>query len=223
MEFSKEEILTSIKRTGVIPVFYHRDLSVAKKVIEACYKGGVRVFEFTNRGENAYHVFEQLVEYTKRFEGLILGIGTIMDVAATEKFIKAGAKFIVSPILKNEMADACQAHGTMWVPGCGTLTEIVLAKEAGAAVIKIFPGSVLGPEFVSSVLPVVPGLLLMPTGGVDPTKKSLTAWFEAGVFCVGIGSRLISKEIIEGKRWDKLEKKVRQALAIVDKIKTPAR
>ncbi len=212
-----------MKRTGVIPVFYHADIVIAKKVIGACYQGGIRVFEFTNRGENAYPVFVQLVEYTKKFKGLILGIGTIMDVVATEKFIEAGAKFIVSPIFKKEMAVACLAHQTMWIPGCGTLTEIVSAREAGAELIKIFPGAVLGPEFVSSVLPVVPGLRLMPTGGVEPTKRSLAAWFEAGVFCVGIGSKLISKEIMEGKQWDKLERKVRHTLSAVDKINAPKR
>ncbi len=219
MEFTKEEILSAMKKTGVIPVFYHADPAVAKKVVEACYNGGVRVFEFTNRGENAYAVFIELVEYTKKFKGLILGIGTIMDVPTTEKFIRAGAKFIVSPIFKNEMANACHAHNKLWIPGCGTLTEIVSAKEAGAQVIKIFPGSVLGPEFVSSVLPVVPDLKLMPTGGVEPTKRSLKAWFDAGVFCVGIGSKLISKEIITGKQWNKLEQKVARAISTIEKIR----
>jgi len=219
MEFSKEEILAAINRTGIIPVFYHADLEIAKGVVEACYNGGIRVFEFTNRGENAFSVFVKLVDYAKKFKGLILGIGTVMDVSTTEKFIKAGAKFIVSPILKKEMGATCKAHDKLWIPGCGTLTEIVSAKEAGAQLIKIFPGSVLGPGFVSAVLPVVPDLKLMPTGGVEPTKENLKAWFDAGVFCVGIGSGLISKEIIHEKQWKKLEKKVAQSLSIVNKIR----
>jgi 2-dehydro-3-deoxyphosphogluconate aldolase / (4S)-4-hydroxy-2-oxoglutarate aldolase len=217
MDFTREEILETMNRTAIIPVFHHAELEIAKHVIEACYKGGVRVFEFTNRGENAYSVFVELVKYAKRFKYLILGIGTIMDVPTTDKFIKAGAKFIVSPIFKKEMAAA--VRDKLWIPGCGTLTEIVLAKESGAQVIKIFPGSVLGPEFVSAVLPVVPDLKLMPTGGIELTKESLKAWFSAGVFCVGIGSKLISKEIINGKHWRQLEKKVARAISTIEKIR----
>jgi 2-dehydro-3-deoxyphosphogluconate aldolase/(4S)-4-hydroxy-2-oxoglutarate aldolase len=210
MSASQESMLTKIKHSRIIPVFYHQDVEVAKSVMEACYNGGLRVFEFTNRGENAYDVFLKLKEFAQRFPDLSLGIGTIMDSTAAELFVTADADFIVSPILSPEVAKVCTRHKKFWIPGCGTLTEIVNAKNAGAELIKVFPGSVLGPKFISSVLAVVPDLKLMPTGGVEPTTENLKAWFDAGVYCVGIGSQLISKAIIEGKRWKELEVNVSQ-------------
>ena len=217
--FSNEAIQQAMKTSGMIPVFYHADIEVAKAVVDASYKGGVRVFEFTNRGENAFAVFSELLKHVQKYPDLMLGIGTIMDAATTQKFISAGAHFIVSPILKQEMAAACQKENKLWIPGCATLTEIVTAKDLGAKVIKIFPGSVLGPGFVSSIMPVVPGLQLMPTGGVEPTEANLSAWFKAGVICVGMGSQLFAKDVIETKNWAKLEQSVAGALEIITKIR----
>ncbi len=217
--FSNDAIQQAMKTSGMIPVFYHADIEVAKAVVDASYKGGVRVFEFTNRGENAFSVFTELLKHVQKYSDLMLGIGTIMDAATTQKFISAGAHFIVSPILKQEMAAVCQKENKLWIPGCATLTEIVTAKDLGAKVIKIFPGSVLGPGFVSSIMPVVPGLQLMPTGGVEPTEANLSAWFKAGVICVGMGSQLFAKEVIETKNWAKLEQSVADALAIITKIR----
>lgn len=209
-KLSNDYILSEMKRSSIIPVFYHTDVDVAKAVVESCYNGGLRVFEFTNRGDNALEVFTQLVKYAKKMPGLALGIGTIMDAATTEKFIVAGAHFIESPIMNTEIAEACRSHNKLWIPGCGTLTEIVAARQAGAELIKIFPGSLLGPKFVSAVLSVVPDLKLMSTGGVEPTVENLRAWFNAGVYCVGIGSKLITNAIIENKNWDELQAKVKQ-------------
>jgi 2-dehydro-3-deoxyphosphogluconate aldolase/(4S)-4-hydroxy-2-oxoglutarate aldolase len=209
-----------MKSSGMIPVFFHADIEVAKAVVDASYKGGVRVFELTNRGENAFQVFTALLKHVEKYPDLMLGIGTIMDAATTKKFISAGAHFIVSPIMKPEMAEVCKQENKLWIPGCATLTEIVNAKDLGAKVIKIFPGSVLGPGFVSSIMPVVPGLQLMPTGGVEPTEANLSAWFKAGVICVGMGSQLFSKDVIESKNWAKLEQGVADALAIVKKVRT---
>jgi 2-dehydro-3-deoxyphosphogluconate aldolase/(4S)-4-hydroxy-2-oxoglutarate aldolase len=217
--FSNDAIQQAMKTSGMIPVFYHADIEVAKAVVDASYKGGVRVFEFTNRGENAFSVFTELLKHVQKYSDLMLGIGTIMDAATTQKFISAGAHFIVSPILKQEMAAVCQKENKLWIPGCATLTEIVTAKDLGAKVIKIFPGSVLGPGFVSSIMPVVPGLQLMPTGGVEPTEANLSAWFKAGVICVGMGSQLFAKDVIETKNWAKLEQSVADALAIITKIR----
>jgi 2-dehydro-3-deoxyphosphogluconate aldolase / (4S)-4-hydroxy-2-oxoglutarate aldolase len=217
--FSNDTIQQAMKSSGMIPVFFHADVEVAKAVLDAAYKGGVRVFEFTNRGENAFQVFSELLKHAQKYPDLMLGIGTIMDAATTQKFISAGAHFIVSPILKQEMAAVCQKEDKLWIPGCATLTEIVTAKDLGAKVIKIFPGSVLGPGFVSSIMPVVPGLQLMPTGGVEPTEANLSAWFKAGVICVGMGSQLFTKEVIETKNWAKLEQSVADALAIIVKIR----
>lgn len=217
--FSNDAIQKAMISSGMIPVFYHADIEVAKGVLDASYKGGVRVFEFTNRGENAFQVFTQLLAYAQKYPDLMLGIGTVMNAAVTQKYIDAGAHFIVSPIMKAEMAAVCLKADKLWIPGCATLTEIVTAKDLGAKVIKIFPGSVLGPGFVSSIMPVVPGLQLMPTGGVEPTEANLSAWFKAGVICVGMGSQLFTKDIIETKNWERLQQSVADALAIIGKIR----
>ena len=217
--FSTDSIQQAMRASGMIPVFYHADVEVAKAVLDASYKGGVRVFEFTNRGENAFQVFTQLLKHAEQYPDLMMGIGTIMNAELTQKYCDAGAHFIVSPILKAEMATVCHQNNKLWIPGCATLTEIVTAKDLGAKVIKIFPGSVLGPGFVSSIMPVVPGLQLMPTGGVEPTEANLSAWFKAGVICVGMGSQLISKEILETKNWAKLQQGVADALAIIAKFR----
>jgi len=218
-KFTSDTVQEAMRTTGMIPVFYHADIEIAKAVMDASYRGGVRVFEFTNRGGNAFDVFRQLLAHAQQYSDLILGIGTIINAETTQKFIEAGAHFIVSPILKPEMAEVCKKHDVPWIPGCATLTEIVTAKEHGAAVIKIFPGSVLGPGFVSSVLPVIPGYQLMPTGGVEPTKENLSAWFKAGVMCVGMGSQLFKKDIMEKKDWPALETNVAEAMAIIKEIK----
>ena len=218
--FSMDSIQQAMRTSGMIPVFYHADVEIAKAVLDASYKGGVRVFEFTNRGGNAFDVFTQLLKHAQQYPDLMMGIGTIMNAADSQKYCDAGAHFIVSPILKAEMATVCHRNNKLWIPGCATLTEIVTAKDLGAKIIKIFPGSVLGPGFVSSIMPVVPGLQLMPTGGVEPTEENLSAWFKAGVVCVGMGSQLISKEIIETKNWTKLQQGVTDALAIIKKIRS---
>jgi 2-dehydro-3-deoxyphosphogluconate aldolase / (4S)-4-hydroxy-2-oxoglutarate aldolase len=217
--YTPDSVAHLIGTSGMIPVFYHADIEVAKSVLDACYRGGVRVFEFTNRGGNAFDVFTALLKHVEQYSDMLLGIGTILDGTTAKKFIDAGAHFIVSPILKADMATVCQEHTKLWIPGCATLTEIVTAKELGAQVIKIFPGSVLGPDFVSSVLPVVPGLQLMPTGGVEPTEESLSAWFKAGVVCVGMGSKLMIKKPDGSFDLEGIENKAREAIAIISKFK----
>jgi 2-dehydro-3-deoxyphosphogluconate aldolase/(4S)-4-hydroxy-2-oxoglutarate aldolase len=219
MKFTNQQIVDTMKRTGVVPLFTHDNAEEAQQVIEAAYRGGVRVFEFTNRKKNSYDVFVHILKQRSNYPHLMIGIGTIMDGATTKKFIDAGADFIISPILKLEMAEVCRAHNKLWMPGCATLTEIVTAKENGAEVIKVFPGSVLGPGFVSSIMPVVPDLQLMITGGVEPNEKNLSAWFKAGAMCVGMGSQLFTKEIIAEKNWTLLEKNVTEALDIVKKLR----
>lgn len=171
MSFSKQQVLSIIKETGFVPLLSHNNSELAQLAMEAAYRAGVRAFEYTNRQPNSFEVFVHLLKVAEKLHGLTLGIGTIMDAATTEKFIQAGAHFIISPILKPEMAPVCHAHEKLWIPGCATLTEIVTAKEMGAELIKLFPGSVLGPGFVKSIMPVVPDLQLMITGGVEPTEK----------------------------------------------------
>jgi 2-dehydro-3-deoxyphosphogluconate aldolase / (4S)-4-hydroxy-2-oxoglutarate aldolase len=219
MKFTNQQIVSKVKELGLVPLFTHDDIPTAQQVIEAAYRGGVRVFEFTNRRKNSFEVFVAMLDYCKKFPDLMLGIGTVMDGATTKKFIDAGAHFIISPILKLEMAKVCLDHNVLWMPGCATLTEIVTAKENGAQVIKVFPGSVLGPGFVSAIMPVVPDLQLMITGGVEPNEKNLSAWFKAGAMSVGLGSQLFTKEILEKRDWTALEKNVSEALQIIKKLK----
>lgn len=219
MTFSKQQIMTTMRSTGLVPLFTHDDAQEAQEVVEAAYKGGVRVFEFTNRRKNSYDVFVHLLKQREKYPDLMLGIGTIMDAATTKKFIDAGADFIISPILKLEMAEVCHQHNKHWIPGCATLTEIVTARDHGAEIIKVFPGSVLGPGFVSSIMPVVAGLNLMITGGVEPTEQNLSAWFKAGAMCVGLGSQLFTKDILQNKDWPSLQRKVTDALNIIGNLK----
>jgi 2-dehydro-3-deoxyphosphogluconate aldolase / (4S)-4-hydroxy-2-oxoglutarate aldolase len=219
MTYTKEDIISQMRETGVVPLFTHENADEAFEVIHIAYMAGIRVFEVTNRRANSFEVFSALVRRSRELPGLILGIGTVMDGPTTKKFIDVGAHFIISPIMNLEMATVCHNHKTMWMPGCATLTEIVTAKQNGAEVIKVFPGSVLGPGFVSSIMPVVPDLKLMITGGVEPTRESLSAWFQAGAMCVGLGSQLFSKDILARKDWVALEDRIRTTLAITREVR----
>lgn len=219
MLFTKQQVVTMMKSTGLVPLLTHDDPLMAQEAVQAAYQGGVRVFEFTNRKKNSLEVFRYLVSQRKQYPDLVLGIGTVMDGATTKTFIDAGADFIVSPIMKPAMAEVCQSHDLHWIPGCATVTEIVTAKELGAEVIKVFPGSVLGPGFVSAVMSVVPDLQLMITGGVTPDEENLSAWFRAGAVCVGLGSQLFTKDILEKKDWNQLQQKVSASLEIIRQLK----
>ena len=219
MRFSKEVIIRGMKEAGIVPLFTHDDPKDAEAVLKASYAGGIRIFEFTNRRKNSFDVFQYLLGVAQGYPDLILGIGTIMDAETTRKFLDAGADFIISPIMKLEMAEECNRRNCLWIPGCATLTEIVTAKDHGAEIIKLFPASVLGPGFVSSVMPVVPGLQLMITGGVEPTEKSLSAWFKAGATCVGMGSQLFTRDILTQKDWPLLTKTLETALRIAKQIR----
>jgi 2-dehydro-3-deoxyphosphogluconate aldolase / (4S)-4-hydroxy-2-oxoglutarate aldolase len=220
MAFTKTQIVEEMKSTGIVPLFTHDNADEALKVLETAYAGGIRVFEFTNRRSNSFEVFQHLLKNRGKFPDLMLGIGTIMDGPTTKKFIDAGADFIISPILKLEMAEVCHKHDKLWLPGCATLTEIVTAKEHGAGVIKVFPGSVLGPGFISAIMPVVPDLKLMITGGVEPNEQNLSAWFKAGAMCVGMGSQLFTKEILQRQHWELLRQNISNALNIVKEIRS---
>lgn len=210
-----------MKETGIVPVFYHKDVEVCKSVLKACYLGGVRVFEFTNRGDYAHEVFAALNKYAeKETPEMILGVGSIVDAGTTALYIQLGANFIVSPVLNAEMAKVCNRRKISWSPGCGSVTEISYAEELGSEVVKIFPGSqVGGPAFVKGVKGPFPWTSIMPTGGVEPTEENLTEWFEAGVHCVGMGSQLITKEVLSNKNFDLLEETVRNAIALVNQIR----
>ena len=194
-QFTRLEVANVMKDTGMVPLFYHQDLEVSKKVITACYKGGARLLEFTARGDFAHEVFGELVKYvTKELPQMIMGVGSVTDAASASRFMALGANFIVTPVLREDIALVCNRRKVLWSPGCGSLTEIARAEELGCEIVKLFPGGIYGPEFVKAVRGPQPWTSIMPTGGVAPTKENLEGWFKAGVTCVGMGSKLIAKE-----------------------------
>ena len=212
--FSRLEVLNTIVGTGLVPVFYNADVEVAKKVVQACAAGGARVVEFTNRGDFAPEVFKELSRYVDR-EGpdIILGVGSVIDEPTAAMYIAYGANFVVGPVLNEAVARLCNRRKVAYSPGCGSASEISYAEELGVEIVKIFPGSsVGGPGFVKSVLGPCPWTRIMPTGGVDATEESIKAWFEAGVACVGMGSRLIRKDLVAAGDWAEITAKIRQVL-----------
>ena len=220
-KFSRIEVALKLALTGMVPVFYHADLEICKQVLKACYDGGVRVFEFTNRGDFAHETFAQLIKYARAsFPELMLGVGSVVDAPTAALYIQCGADFIVSPVLKEDVAIVCNRRKIMWAPGCGSLTEISRAEELGAEVIKIFPAQqVGGPDFISAIKGPCPWTSIMPTGGVEPKEENLRAWFAAGAHCVGMGSQLISKDLIANKDFAKLEERTRTALETIRNVR----
>ena len=188
---SSSDVLTQVLAAPLVPVFYHADAAYAQSMVRACYAGGIRVFEFTNRGANAFEVFQELAQLTATdCPDLVLGIGTIYTAADAERFIAAGAAFVVQPVTTAEVAAACQRHDVAWLPGALTPNERHAATQLGARIVKIFPGNFVGPDYIKAVRGPMPTTRLMVTGGVEPTEASLTEWFGAGVNVVGIGSQL---------------------------------
>jgi 2-dehydro-3-deoxyphosphogluconate aldolase/(4S)-4-hydroxy-2-oxoglutarate aldolase len=219
--FNKALVLSKMNEIGVIPVFYNSDIEIAKKIVLACYKGGARVVEMTNRGDHAIDVFCELERYcSKKLPELITGVGSIIDAPTAALYIAHGSNFIVGPVLDVETAKLCNKRKIPYSPGCGSVSEIQLAHELGIDIIKIFPGAqVGGPGFVRAVKGPCPWTEIMPTGGVDITKESLSGWFGAGVYCVGIGSKLIPKEIIENNDFKKLSSTVNSVINTIKEIR----
>jgi 2-dehydro-3-deoxyphosphogluconate aldolase/(4S)-4-hydroxy-2-oxoglutarate aldolase len=219
--FTRIEVTQKMKETGIVPVFYHKDIDVCKSVLKACYDGGIRVFEFTNRGDFAHEIFGELNKWAAReCPEMILGVGSIIDGPTTALYIQLGANFIVSPLIDEEMARICNKRKIAWSPGCGSVTEIGRAHELGCEVVKIFPGSAVGgPSFVSGVLGPMPYASIMPTGGVTPDEENLTKWFKAGVHCVGMGSQLFPKEVLAKGDFQYITDMCANALAIVKKLR----
>jgi 2-dehydro-3-deoxyphosphogluconate aldolase / (4S)-4-hydroxy-2-oxoglutarate aldolase len=216
MRFTKEEVLNTIESCGMMPLFYHPDLEISKKVIKACYDGGIRIFEYTNRGANSFDNFKELLKYVEsEMPELVLGIGTIYDAASAEKYIAAGADYIVAPIMNPEVGEVCKKHGVIWGPGVMTVTEIYNARVVGTDFVKIFPGEVLQPAFVKAIKGPMPDIKIMATGGVSPTKESIESWLRSGVACVGIGSQLTSKDAIEKGDFETITKTVEYCLGII--------
>jgi 2-dehydro-3-deoxyphosphogluconate aldolase/(4S)-4-hydroxy-2-oxoglutarate aldolase len=222
-KYSRLKVLTTMIETGLVPLFYHDDPDVAAKVIFACLAGGVRCIEFTNRGDGAHLVFAELMKRFREDKELILGAGTVMDAPTAALYIQLGANFIVGPNLNPEVARLCNRRKISYTPGCATSTEISNAEELGVEICKIFPaGELGGPAFVQAVRGPIPWVRLMPTGGVSPEKENVTAWIQAGVACVGMGSKLISNKVIEKGDYKYITETVRQVLAWIQEARKGA-
>lgn len=213
--FARLEVLNEIVNIGVVPVFYNADLEVAKKVVAACAAGGARVVEFTNRGDNAYRVFSDLVlHFAAADPKVILGVGSVLDPATAALYIASGANFVVGPVLNPDVAKVCNRRKVAYSPGCGSASEISEAEELGVEIVKVFPGdSVGGPNFVKAILGPCPWTRIMPTGGVEATKESITAWFKAGVAAVGIGSHLVRKDWMDAGDYESMTRLAGQLIA----------
>lgn len=218
--FTRINVATVMEETGLVPLFYHNDLSISKEVLRACFNGGARILEFTNRGDFAHEVFSELNKFAaKELPEMILGVGSVTDGGTASLYMQLGANFVVTPVLREDIAMVCNRRKVLWSPGCGSLSEIARAEELGAEIIKIFPGSQLGPGFVKAIKAPCPWTSIMPTGGVTAAEENLKAWFDAGVTCVGMGSKLITSEFLSNKNFSGLEEHVGNTLALIKKIR----
>jgi len=218
--FSKIQVLTAMKETGMVPVFYNKDIEVAKNVLKACYEGGVRAFEFTNRGDFAHEVFRDLSKFAaNECPEMILGIGSIVDAPAATLYIQMGANFIVGPLFNPDVAKVANRRLIPYTPGCGSVSEVGFAQELGCDLCKVFPGDVLGTNFVKGLKAPMPWSQLMVTGGVKPEEGNLKGWFDAGVTCVGMGSNLFPADLIKAQDWAGITKLCSDALAIIKKVR----
>ncbi|CAN5145917.1 bifunctional 4-hydroxy-2-oxoglutarate aldolase/2-dehydro-3-deoxy-phosphogluconate aldolase [soil metagenome] len=216
MTDKKATLLKLIPEQGILPLYFNKDTYVSINILHALYKAGIRTVEYTNRGEAALKNFAQLRWVCdKELSGMYLGVGTIKDAPSAQAFIDAGADYIISPGLVEEVIPVANKYNMLWVPGCMTPSEIIRAEHLGAKVIKLFPGNILGTAFLSAVKELFPNLLFMPTGGVELTAENIGGWFKAGVCAVGMGSKLISKDIMDGKKYEELTAATIKALEIV--------
>lgn len=216
MKFDKAEVWQKMSQTGMVPVFYNADAATAWEVVRACYAGGVRAFEFTNRGDFAHEVFAEVMRRVRKdCPDMALGVGSVVDPSTAALYLQMGADFVVGPLLNTEVARICNRRCVTYVPGCATPTEISLAQECGCFLVKVFPGDVLGPKFVKSILAPMPWTKVMVTGGVAPTEENLREWFKAGASCVGMGSKLFPKEVLAAADWQAVSDRCRQTLALI--------
>ncbi len=217
-KFTRIEVFQTMKDTGLVPLFFNSDIAVAKALATACYKGGARVLEFTHRGDFAHEVFSELSHYCKNeLPEMMLGVGSVTDAASASLYMSMGANFIVTPVFREDIARVCNRRKVLWSPGCGSLTEICQAEEMGCELVKLFPGGIYGPGFIKAVKAPQPWTRIMPTGGVSLTN--LEDWFKAGATCVGMGSKLFTKEVVQDKNYAQLETNTRQALHKIQQIR----
>jgi 2-dehydro-3-deoxyphosphogluconate aldolase/(4S)-4-hydroxy-2-oxoglutarate aldolase len=219
-QFTIIEVAQVMKDTGIVPLFFHKNLEISKKVLKACYDGGARLMEFTARGDFAHEVFGELTKYAiAELPGMVMGVGSVTDAGQASLYMALGANFIVTPVLREDIAIVCNRRKVLWSPGCGTLTEITRAEELGCEIVKLFPGDIYGPQFVKGIKGPQQWTSIMPTGGVAPTKENLSAWFAAGVTCVGMGSKLMAKDANGNFDLEKIESKTREALKIIQDLR----
>jgi len=209
-----------LKEQGVLPLFYHADLQVCLDVVKALYSAGIRAIEYTNRGEAAYENFKALIAArNENMKDLLIAIGTIRTAEQATNFINAGADFLISPVFDAGVCDIAYMNKVLWIPGCMTPTEIHVAENAGCQMVKLFPGNILGPAFVSGIKELFPAMDFMPTGGVEVSKENISEWFKAGVSAVGLGSNLISKDVLEKRNYTSLSTLTKEALSIIAAIR----
>ncbi len=219
-KFNKIKVISVMAETGMVPVFYHKDVEVVKNAVKACYEGGVRAFEFTNRGDFAHEVFAEVVKFAaKECPDMIMGVGSIVEPAAASLYIQLGANFIVGPLFNPEVAKIANRRLIPYTPGCGSVSEVGFAQEMGCDLCKVFPGDVLGPNFVKGLKAPMPWSQLMVTGGVKPEEANLKGWFDAGVTCVGMGSNLFPAVAIAAKEWGKITLMCKDAFAVIAKVR----
>lgn len=219
--YARMEVLNAMYAQGAVPVFYNKDLETAINIVNACAEGGARVIEFTNRGDFAWQVFSDLNKYCEaEHPEVILGVGSVIDAPTAALYISCGVNFVVGPLLNPEVARLCNRRKIAYSPGCGSVSEISEAEELGVEIVKVFPGKeVGGPAFVKSVLGPMPWTRIMPTGGVEPTEASIKSWLEAGAACLGMGSNLITKTMVEAKDWGGIKRQVADCLRLVDEVR----
>lgn len=209
--------IRTMDAAGIMPIFFHPDESICLKLLETAFAGGIRVIEMVNRGKEAPSIYPALRKMADQMPGLSLGVGTIYHPHEAEKFLDMGAEFIVAPVMNPKLGEYCKNKNIPWVPGCGTVSEIFFAQEYGAELVKIYPANVLGTDFVTAVHAVLPNVELIPTGGVEPTSQSIQSWFDAGVRCVGMGSQLFRKDLINKGAFQEIEAKIRDVVELVKK------
>ncbi|MEL7118054.1 MAG: bifunctional 4-hydroxy-2-oxoglutarate aldolase/2-dehydro-3-deoxy-phosphogluconate aldolase [Bacteroidota bacterium] len=218
--FTRIQVVNKMAEQGMVPLFYHPDIETCKQVVKACYNGGARLLEFTNRGDFAHEVFAELNKYCRQeLPEMILGVGSVVDTGTASMYLQLGTNFIVSAALKEDVAKVCNRRKVLYSPGCGSLTEIGKAEELGCEVVKLFPGSVYGPGFIKAIKGPSPWTSIMPTGGVAPTKENLKKWLDAGAFCVGMGSKLMLKDKNGDFDLNGIEQLTKEALQLIKEIR----
>jgi 2-dehydro-3-deoxyphosphogluconate aldolase / (4S)-4-hydroxy-2-oxoglutarate aldolase len=216
---SRTKIIEQIKSDGLLPLYFNADAEQSLAILKALYEGGVRVVEYTNRGKQAIRNFAFMKKQADQFPELLLGAGTIKDASAANQFIQAGADFLVSPGIPEDVFDVAYEEKILWIPGCMTVTEIMRAENFGLSFVKIFPGNLLGPAFVQSILEIFPDISFMPTGGVEVEEDNLRGWFNVGVSAVGMGSKMITKKMMEQKQYKKISAAAKEALKIIRDVR----